>query len=303
MPVSKSFTRRDVSFNSGDDYCSAWLYLPDGIESPPVVILGHGLGGTREMGLDAYAERFAAAGIAAFAFTYRHFGDSGGRPRQLLSIKRQLQDWDAAIGHIKTRHDVDATKLAIWGSSFGGGHAITIASRHPELIAAVAQCPFTDGMASVGALGPIESARLLALAGKDALTMIRRKEPVRIGLVGKPGSTAVMTASDALPGYRALIPDGHEFVNEIAARFVPTATVYRPGRAARKVKMPILFCICDHDSVAPPAQTLAYARKAPKGEIKIYDFGHFDIYLGEPFEAAVADQVEFLTRHLGLHAS
>ena len=300
MPASKSFTRRDVSFASGGDYCSAWLYLPDGIESPPVVVLGHGLGGTREMGLDAYAERFAAAGIAAFAFTYRHFGDSGGHPRQLLSIKRQLQDWDAAIDHIKTRDDVDGKRLAIWGSSFGGGHAITVASRHPELMAAVSQCPFTDGMASVGALGPIDSARLLALAGKDALTIIRRQEPVRIGLVGKPGSTAAMTAPDALPGYLALVPDGVDFVNEIAARFIPTATVYRPGRAAKKVSMPVLFCICDHDSVAPPAQTLAYARKAPKGEIKTYDFGHFDIYRGEPFETAVADQVEFLARHLAV---
>jgi dienelactone hydrolase len=298
MTAPKSFTRRDVSFNSGDDYCSAWLYLPDGIESPPVVILGHGLGGTREMGLDAYAERFAAAGIAAFAFTYRHFGDSGGQPRQLLSIKRQLQDWDAAIAHIKTRNDVDHASIAIWGSSFGGGHAITVASRHPELIAAVAQCPFTDGLASARALGPIESAKLLTLAGKDALSRIRRKEPVRIPLVGKPGSTAAMIAPDALPGYLALIPDGLDFVNGVAARFMPTATVYRPGRAAKKVAMPILFCICDHDTVAPPAETLAYARTAPKGEIKTYDFGHFDIYRGEPFEAAVADQTEFLTRHL-----
>ncbi|HUS21409.1 MAG TPA: alpha/beta hydrolase [Aeromicrobium sp.] len=298
MPVSKSFTRRDVSFTSGDDYCSAWLYLPDDVESPPVVILGHGLGGTREMGLAAYAERFAAAGIAAFAFTYRHFGDSGGQPRQLLSIKRQLRDWDAAIGHIKARPDVDGTKLAIWGSSFGGGHAITVASRHPELLAAVAQCPFTDGLASARALGPVDSAKLLALAGKDVLAAIRRKEPVRIGLVGKPGSMAAMTAADALPGYLALIPDDVEFVNEIAARFVPTATVYRPGRSARKVAMPILFCICDQDTVAPPAETLAYARTAPKGEIKTYDVGHFDIYRGAPFDAVVADQVDFLTRHL-----
>jgi len=300
MTAQKSFTRRDVSFTSGEDYCAAWLYLPDGVESPPVVILGHGLGGTREMGLDAYAERFAAAGIAAFAFTYRHFGDSSGQPRQLLSIKRQLQDWDAAIDHIKTRPDVDGSKLAIWGSSFGGGHAITIASRHPELVAAVAQCPFTDGLASARALGPIESAKLLTLAAKDALAAIRGKEPVRIGLVGKPGSTAAMTASDALPGYLALIPDDIEFVNEIAARFVPTATAYRPGRAAKKVAMPILFCICDHDTVAPPAQTLAYARTAPKGEIKTYDVGHFDIYRGEPFEAVVADQLAFLTHHLEL---
>ena len=83
-----------------------------GVTSPPVVILGHGLGATREMRLDAFAERFAQAGIAALAFTYRHFGDSGGQPRQLLSIKRQLADWDAAIAWVKNRRDVDGTRIA-----------------------------------------------------------------------------------------------------------------------------------------------------------------------------------------------
>ncbi len=94
MNTSQPYTRHDVSFTSGEDTCAAWLYLPIGVTAPPVVILGHGLGATREMRLDAFAERFAQAGIAALAFTHRHFGDSGGQPRQLLSIKRQLADWD-----------------------------------------------------------------------------------------------------------------------------------------------------------------------------------------------------------------
>jgi hypothetical protein len=50
--------------------------------------------------------------------------------------------------------------------------------------------------------------------------------------------------------------------------------------------------------VTPPEETVAFARTAPKGEIKRYDAGHFDIYLGTPFEAVVADQTEFLARHL-----
>ena len=85
---------------------------------------------------------------------------------------------------------------------------------------------------------------------------------------------------------------------EVAARVVPTLTAYRPGRSAKKVVSPILFCVCDTDSVTPPAETLAYARTAPKGEVKTYAAGHFDIYLGDAFEAVVVDQVEFLTRHL-----
>ena len=296
--ASQPFTRHDVTFASGDSTCAAWLYLPTGVTSPPVVILGHGLGATREMRLDAFAERFARAGIAAFAFTYRHFGDSGGQPRQLLSIKRQLADWDAAIACIQGRPQVDGGRVAVWGSSFGGGHAITVAARHPELRAAVSQCPFTDGLASALALGPVGSLRLTPVIARDLAAKARGRAPVLVPLAGSPGSPAFMNAPDALPGYQALMPAGLTFTNGAAARVIPSIAAYRPGRAAKKVSIPILFCVSDTDSVTPPAQTLRYARTAPRGEIKRYDAGHFDFYLGDAFEELVEDQLEFLTRHL-----
>ncbi|KRA37816.1 MULTISPECIES: alpha/beta hydrolase [unclassified Nocardioides] len=292
-----TFTRHDVRFASDGDDCAAWLHLPDGVTSPPVVVLGHGLGATRDMRLDAYGERFAQAGIAALSFTYRHFGDSEGSPRQLLSIKRQLADWDAALAHVQTRTDVDRTRVAVWGSSFGGGHAITVASRHPELSAAVAQCPFTDGLASAKALGARGTLKVLPLVARDVAAAATGRAPVMIPLAAAPGERALMNAPDALQGYQALVPSGGTFVNEVAARVAPTITRYRPGKAARRVAPPILFCITNHDTVTPAAQTLAYAKTAPRGEIKEYDAGHFDIYLGAAFEEVVADQVEFLTRH------
>lgn len=297
--TQRTFTRHDVSFTSNDAACAAWLYLPDGVTAPPVVVLGHGLGATREMRLDAYAERFAEAGIAALAFTYRHFGDSEGTPRQLLSIRRQLADWDAALTYVQTHPDLDSTRVAVWGSSFGGGHAITVASRHPELRAAVAQCPFTDGVASARALGARGTLKVLPSVARDLAASALGRAPVTIPLAATPGSLALMNAPDALQGYQALVPPGSTFVNEVAARVAPTITTYRPGKAAKRVAMPILFCITSHDTVTPAAQTLAYAKTAPYGEIKEYDAGHFDIYLGDAFESVVTDQVEFLAHHLG----
>ena len=298
MAATEPATRHDVSFTSGKDACAAWLYLPAGVIAPPVVILGHGLGATREMRLDAFAERFAQAGIAALAFTYRHFGDSGGQPRQLLSIKRQLADWEAAIAYVKARHDLDGTRIAVWGSSFGGGHAITVASRHPELRAAVAQCPFTDGLASALALGPAASLKVLPTVAKDFASMVGRRAPRMIPLAGPPGSIALMNASDALRGYEALLPAATTFRNEVAARVAPTIMAYRPGRAVKEISFPILFCVSNTDTVTPPTQTLRYARTAIRGEIKRYDAGHFDFYVGEAFDALARDQVEFLSRHL-----
>ncbi|MBI3226079.1 MAG: alpha/beta hydrolase [Mycolicibacterium cosmeticum] len=298
MSSAQPYTRYDVSIASGEDMCAAWLYLPNGVTSPPVVILGHGLGATREMRLDAFAERFAQAGMAALAFTYRHFGDSGGHPRQLLSIKRQLGDWNAVIAWVKSCRDVDGTRIAVWGSSFGGGHAITVASRHPELKAAVAQCPFTDGLASALALGPTESLKVMPTVARDYAAMILRRPPAMIPLAGPPGSVALMNAPDALPGYQALLPPDTTFRNQVAARVTPTVMAYRPGRSAKKIKFPILFCISNTDSVTPAVQTLRYARTAPRGEIKCYDAGHFDFYQGASFEAVVSDEIEFLTRQL-----
>jgi pimeloyl-ACP methyl ester carboxylesterase len=107
-----------------------------------------------------------------------------------------------------------------------------------------------------------------------------------------------MNAPDALPGYEALMPAGTTFRNEAAARVAPTIMAYRPARAAKEINFPILFCVSNTDTVTPPAQTLRYARTAPWGEIKTYDAGHFDFYVGDAFEALVRDQIEFLTRQL-----
>jgi dienelactone hydrolase len=292
------FVRRDIRFSSGEAFCSAWLYLPVGVKHPPVVVLGHGLGAVREMRLDAYSERFAAAGIATLAFTYRYFGDSGGTPRQLMSVGRQLEDWEAALDFVKACPELDGGRVAIWGSSFGGGHAIQVASRHPELKAAISQCPFTDGLESAAALGMWGSLKITPVVMRDFAARLLGRPPVMVPIAAMPGQPALMTAHDALPGYLALMPKGVDFVNRVAARVIPEIVSYRPGRRTGKVKPPILFCVSRTDTVTPPERTIAMARRAPRGEIKLYDCGHFDFYLGRHFEQAVSDQTEFLTRHL-----
>jgi pimeloyl-ACP methyl ester carboxylesterase len=107
-----------------------------------------------------------------------------------------------------------------------------------------------------------------------------------------------MTAPDAEPGYRALVPPGLAFDDHVDGRIALAVGLYRPGRAAAKVSVPILFCVCDHDSVAPPGPTLRYAARAPRGEVRRYPVGHFDVYSGPGFDHVVADQVAFLQRHL-----
>jgi fermentation-respiration switch protein FrsA (DUF1100 family) len=260
--------------------------------------MAHGFSATRELRLDAYAERFCAAGIGALLFDYRHFGASGGEPRQLLDVRRQHADYHAAIAYARALDWVDADRVAVFGSSFSGGHVIVVGAEDPRIAAVVSQCPFTDSLASLPKLGPVNMAKGTAAGLLDLAGTIAGRPPRYIPAVGPPGSFAVMTTPDAEPGMRALVPAGSLWQNRVAARIAVRVAAYRPGRSAAKLSCPALFCICDQDSVAPARAALGYAAGTPRGEIKTYPIGHFEIYTGEWFEQAVADQTHFLVAHL-----
>jgi dienelactone hydrolase len=289
--------RVDVWFPSGSDDCSAWFYRPAGIGPFPVVVMAHGLGAIREMGLAAYAERFLAAGYACLVFDYRHFGASTGEPRQLLSVARQREDWKAAIAYARSRPETDPDRVALWGSSFGGGHVIATAAEVP-VAAAIAQCPFTSGVSSTLAIPPLTAVRLVARAVRDLAAAALHRGPVMVPLAGEPGSTALMTAEDVVPGYLALVPDGVTFRNEVTARAAFDVVRARPGAKAAQVGCPLHVTICDGDTLVPARTTSRLVGRAPRAEVRHHPVGHFDIYTGPEFERVVADQLDFLQRHV-----
>ncbi len=298
-----------VGFDSGGVRC-AGVHLPgqgdlfageDGRR--PCVVLANGLGGTVDSGLLPFAERFAAAGIDALAFDYRHFGLSEGEPRQLLSIPRQLEDYAAAISYARSLEGVDPNRIVVWGSSYAGGHVVAVAVADGSVAAAISQVPAMDGAVALINLaryaGPGHLARCVLAGIRDVAASLRGRPPVMVPLVGAPGTIGAMTSPDAEPGYRAIA--GPSWRNEMAARIFLRAGAYRPGLQAGRLPCPILVQIADHDAVAPvkAAQDAAW-RATGRAEMHTYPIGHFDIYVGEPFERAIADQLHFLRRHAGV---
>ncbi len=286
----------NVQFASGGIQCSAYLYRPAVAGLSPIIVMAHGLGGTRKMRLTAFAERFVAEGYACLVFDYRHFGDSEGEPRQLLDIQRQLADWKAAIVYARSLPGIDPGRVILWGSSFSGGHVLATAASEPELAAVISQCPFTDGLASSLVMNPVTSVKLTALAIRDRIGATLGGQPVMVPLSANPGETALMNAPDAYSGLSALTRYDPDYKNYVAARFALDIIRYYPGRNTPKIKAPVLFCVCNTDSVAPAKATLSHAKRTPRKEIKRYDYGHFDIYIGDAFEHVVQDQINFLKR-------
>ncbi len=297
-----------VEFTSAGERC-AGVHLAPGRDAfagvdgrAPCVVLAHGFVGTVDSGLIPYAERFAAAGLHALAFDYRHFGNSGGEPRQLLSVRRQLEDYAAAIAFARTLDGVDPERIVVWGTSYSGGHVVPVAVADGHVAAVIAQTPAMDGVQTLLNLiryaGPGYALRLVGAGVRDLVSSLRGGEPVMLPAVGPPGSLAAMSSPDAEPGYLSIT--GETWRNEFAARIMLSAGSYRPGLQADRLPCPMLVQIADRDAVAPAKAAQAAAWLATgRGEVRTYPIGHFEIYTGAPFERAVSDQLHFLSRHLG----
>ena len=163
------------------------------------VVMGHGLSLTREDGIPDYAGRFAAARIAALAFDYRHWGGSEGDPCRRFSLRRQLEDWRAAVACARGLEGVDPERVAVWGMSLGGGHALTVAATDPGIAAVVALVPMTDGLAAT--LKPAPPRVTVRMVGRAIRETVTRR-PARVPVAGVEGSFAVLVAPEALPGFR-----------------------------------------------------------------------------------------------------
>lgn len=288
--------RTDVRFPSGGQHCAAWFYEPEGEGPAPCVVMAHGLGGVKELRLDAYAERFAARGYTALVFDYRHFGTSEGEPRRVIDVRRQYEDWRAAIAFARARKQVDPGRIVLWGSSLSGGHVLGLASEGVDVAAVIAQVPHVSAWAAMRASRSVAMIKLVGLAVYDRLGALVGRAPRYVPAAGRPCEVALMNAPEALE-YLDLVPAGFAFDPTIAARSLFSLMTYSPGRRAYRIGVPVLMQVASEDRITPPEAAVAVARQIPRCELSTHPVGHFKPYLGEAFERFVAEQIDFLQRH------
>jgi pimeloyl-ACP methyl ester carboxylesterase len=215
--------------------------------------MGHGFAAEKPFRLPAYAERFVERGIAAFLFDYRNFGGSEGQPRNLVDPSRHLQDWEAAVAHVRSLKGVHNNRVALWGSSFGGGHVIVTAAKNARIDAIVAQVPFVDGLSTLSALGLKNNLQAVVAGLRDFCRMLTFREPYYVPVVGTPERFAAMNTPDAWEGYLAIVPPDSSWKNQCPARVFLAAPFYRPISYADRVSCPALLVVAERDSLIPAA--------------------------------------------------
>jgi pimeloyl-ACP methyl ester carboxylesterase len=282
--------REEVRFRSHREQCAAWVYPSRSGGTAPAIVMAHGLTGTRRDRLGPFAERFARAGITAFVFDHRGFGDSGGEP-DLFEPRRQLEDWAAAIDSARGLDRVDPARVATFGSSMGGGNSLAAAAVDPKVRAAISQVPFLT-MRQAHRSPLRVQARMIVAA-------IRGRQ---LAALGQPGDAAFINAPGSEAGWRHVVAIGEDsrWRDRTSSRWLLTAPfTFNHVRHARRLHCPWLVCVGEADRVAAPGIAIRAARRAPLGELRTYPgVDHFDIYDGPEHEAVVTDEIEFLRRHL-----
>ena len=293
-PTPESYSTRTIEFDSDGDTCVGTLYLPADIDTPPVVVMAPGLGMWRSFVLPAVAERFAAAGFAAFVFDFRHHGDSDGEPRGLADPQKQIADYEAAIETMIDTDAVDSNRLVLWGYSFSGGHVLSVAADDFRVAGVIATAPFVDGRTELRrSLRQPKRFLKSTLAGlRDAVgAKIGRGHEVR--LVDEPGEFAVLTA----PGARRAILDAvdrdSDWVNRLPARIFLALPGYRPITTAEEIRCPALVIGGSHDQIVPAEGPAAAADRIPESTYIELPADHMSVFEAD-FETVVGHQLTFL---------
>lgn len=292
--------RQDLRFPCGPTTCAGWLYRPPGVTAPPVVVMGNGFSGTRDVAMPAFAEGFARRGLAAFAFDYRCFGASGGSPRQLVDPWMQLDDWRAALAFVRTLDSVDSERLAIWGTSMGGGLVLPIGAEDAGVSAIVAQVPAVDESAE--AEGPQISAgwiaRLLLTAWADLLRSIVANDAILIPAFAPHGEFGMIVDDVSYADFQKLLPPESSYRNAIAARSFTTFDEYDPAVAWDRIRVPTLVVATRTDRLASFSGVERFAAANDKVVVETFEGGHFDVYLPPVSDWAVELEAAFLASQL-----
>lgn len=233
--MSHELSERHVTVWSEGSRLSALLVRPNVEAALPAILLCHGWGGLKEH-LAPYARDFSRAGFACLVFDYRGWGESDGRIislaetptlttpgpqtlracviREVVDPLDQVADIRACLAYLRSEEAVAPDRVGLWGSSYGGGHAIFVTGTDTTVKATVAQ---------IGGYGHPMAGWYRDLARKRAADKARARidPPVPQGI-------------DLAPGLKGT-PD-------VARQYG-----YSPLKAAENIRVPVLFIDAEHE--------------------------------------------------------
>ncbi|EKT4480445.1 alpha/beta hydrolase [Pseudomonas putida] len=127
------------------------LYLPtkQSVNAKhPAIIVGHPMGAVKEQSSNLYAQKLAEQGFVTLAIDLSFWGESDGRPRNLVSPDIYAEDFSAAVDYLGAQGFVDRNRIGVLGICGSGSFAISAAKIDPRMKAIATVSMYDMGAAN-----------------------------------------------------------------------------------------------------------------------------------------------------------
>lgn len=278
-----------VEYVSGGQRIRGRFYTPTPQTAAGAILICPGFTGTRAGGpYRRYIDRFVDIGYAVLHADYRGWGESEGL-RHNLDPLGQIEDLQAGLTYLETRAETPADRLALFGTSFGGGHAVYLAGLDSRVRAAVAVSAIADGEQWLRSmrneadwldfLDSVAAERKRAVLG-EAPVLVDPNTQIQI-------STAERTA---------FAQDQAQPKQVLRSPFACAQLImqYAPRRLAAEASR-VLFVYVEDDQVVPSdhTMTLFAAAQHPTQLVSLRGTGHYAAYADRFGEIAEASEAWF----------
>ncbi|MGE0141007.1 MAG: alpha/beta hydrolase [Ilumatobacteraceae bacterium] len=286
--------KRDVEFVSGGLTLRGWLFVPEGPGPHPALVVTNGFGSVKELFLDhPYHQVFADAGFVVLVYDHPYCGESDGLPRLELDPIAQQRAYRDGITFLCTQPEVDASRIGIWGTSYSGGHVLTVAAHDRRVKCVVSQCFTVSGARN----------QLRRYTPDGLADMRRRWDADRLARARGEEAETVQQVPDTAPSaayYAALPPELRaKWPNRITLKSLEMYGEYEPAAIVDRISpTPLLMIVALEDVTTMAEDCLeAYSRALEPKKLVTFHGDHYAFYTTHfPFASEVAR--EWFVEHL-----
>lgn len=276
-----TYIRHSYKIPAHEVELDGWLYLPQSENRLPAILMSHGFAGVKELYIDKFAETFAEAGYVVVLYDHRNFGKSGGEVRGEIIPQQQIEDMREVLTWLTLRPEVDPSRIGIWGSSFSGGHAITVGALDRRVSCVVSQVPTISGYQSLLRRAGVNLHSVFEAFQADRAARYKGDAPAYRYVIPQNGKPGIFSSDGAEEFFSAAWRLAEGWDNRVTLRSSEKASEYEPGLLIDRISpTPLLMLVAEKDTVTPTDLAVAAYNRAlePKKLVFLPD-AHFDPYV------------------------
>ena len=153
---SPAVTVRKVRFkNQYEMDVAGNLFVPNNLNrsnTHAAIVVGHPMGAVKEQSANLYATKMAEQGFVTLSIDLPFWGESEGRPRNLVSPDLYAEAFSAAVDYLGTQRFVNRERIGVIGVCGSGSFAVSAAKIDPRMKAIATVSMYDMGAANRHAL-------------------------------------------------------------------------------------------------------------------------------------------------------